>query len=298
MGMVASAVSTAVGPIEAAVAGGGRAVVLVHGLPGSWRQLVPLAEDLAAHHTVVLPSRPGYGTTPLAAGRTYHEQAAAYAALLDALGLTSAAVIGVSGGAPSAAAFAADYPDRTTALVLACPLAPELARIPATLGLAAVPGLGEVLTALYRARRGRQLADPAATERLIRKELSPSELAVLDDELRAEVVRFARSHLGAPAGLAGLRNDLVQARRAGTSTSARTNTTATATSTITAPTLILHGDADTVVPVDHAGAYAAAIPGAVLELLDGAGHGFLLTRRAEAVPRLERFLRQTESELA
>ena len=44
----ASVVRTSTGPVEAAVSGAGPAVVLVHGSPGSWRQLVPVAEDLSA----------------------------------------------------------------------------------------------------------------------------------------------------------------------------------------------------------------------------------------------------------
>jgi pimeloyl-ACP methyl ester carboxylesterase len=277
----ATLVTTAVGPVEAAVMGSGPAVVLVHGTPGSWRQLVPVADDLAGAHTVVLPSRPGYGATPLAAGRTPSQQAAAYAALLDALGLERAAVVGVSGGGPSAAAFAADHPDRTSALVLCCPLALDRFAVPAALRLALAPGLGEVLTALDRARRRRRLADAAALEQAIRRELSPAELADLDDDLRAAVVRFLRSHLDAPAGLRGFRNDLAQAR-------ARTPIAGP----VAAPTLVLHGDADTVVPESHGRAYADAVPGAAFETVGGAGHGFLLTRRAVVLPLLAHFLEE------
>jgi 2-hydroxy-6-oxonona-2,4-dienedioate hydrolase len=277
-------ITTAVGAVEAAVAGSGPAVVLVHGLPGSWRQLVPLAEDLAADHTVVLPSRPGYGATPLTTGRTYDEHAAAYSALLDALGISRAAIVGVSGGGPSAAAFAATRPDRTTALVLACPLAPDRIRIPRGIRLAALPGVGEAASAVFRARRRRQLAQPDALERLIRSELSPAELKGLDDTVRADMVRFFRSHLDAPSGLAGLRNDVAQAR--GATPFSRP---------VSAPTLVIHGDADAVVPLDHARAYAAAIPGSTLEIIEGASHGFLLTRRAEVVPRLADFIALRET---
>jgi pimeloyl-ACP methyl ester carboxylesterase len=40
-------VDTARGPVETARTGAGPAVLCVHGIPGSWRQAVPLAEDLA-----------------------------------------------------------------------------------------------------------------------------------------------------------------------------------------------------------------------------------------------------------
>ena len=42
----------------------------------------------------------------------------------------------------------------------------------------------------------------------------------------------------------------------------------------------MHGDADEVVPISHAEFYAAAIPGARLEVLPGFGHGIPLTARA------------------
>lgn len=275
----ATVIPTVVGPVEAAVCGAGPAVVLVHGSPGSWRQLVPLAEDLAADHTVVLPSRPGYGVTPLSAGRRPDEQALTIAAVLDALAVERAVVVGVSGGGPSATAFAARHRERTAGLVLCCPLASDRFTVPRAMRIALLPGVGEVLTTMARWHRRRQLADPVTRERMILKEFAPGELDSVDDAMRADVERFFRSHLDAPPGLDGFRNDLAQVR-------ARVPIAGP----VRVPTLVMHGDADTVVPVDHGRAYADAIPGAELDVLTGAGHGFLLTRRGETVPRLARFI--------
>jgi pimeloyl-ACP methyl ester carboxylesterase len=44
-------------------------------------------------------------------------------------------------------------------------------------------------------------------------------------------------------------------------------------SAIAAPTLVIHGTADPMFPIAHGEALAAAIPGAVLVPLEGAGHG-------------------------
>jgi pimeloyl-ACP methyl ester carboxylesterase len=44
-------------------------------------------------------------------------------------------------------------------------------------------------------------------------------------------------------------------------------------SSITAPTLVIHGTADPMFPVEHGVALAREIPGARLLRLDGAGHG-------------------------
>jgi pimeloyl-ACP methyl ester carboxylesterase len=108
-------------------------------------------------------------------------------------------------------------------------------------------------------------------------------LATLDDDVRTEVERFLRSHLDAPPGLAGFRNDVAQARHR-----------LPIAVTVSAPTIVMHGDSDTVVPLDHGQAYADAIPGAEMQVLAGAGHGFLLTRRAEVLPGVARFIRTRE----
>jgi len=44
-------------------------------------------------------------------------------------------------------------------------------------------------------------------------------------------------------------------------------------SAIAAPTLVVHGTADPLFPVEHGEALASAIPDTRLLLLDGAGHG-------------------------
>lgn len=66
----------------------------------------------------IIPSRPGYLRTPLSVGRTPREPAEAFAALLDILKIDKVAVLGGSGGGPSAIGFAARYPDRCVAFVL------------------------------------------------------------------------------------------------------------------------------------------------------------------------------------
>ncbi|HLG41753.1 MAG TPA: alpha/beta fold hydrolase, partial [Planctomycetota bacterium] len=61
-------------------------------------------------------------------------------------------------------------------------------------------------------------------------------------------------------------------------------------SSIRAPTLVVAGREDKIVPVDEARAMAAAIPGARLELMDGVGHMPMLERHDEFGRLLGRFL--------
>jgi pimeloyl-ACP methyl ester carboxylesterase len=60
---------------------------------------------------------------------------------------------------------------------------------------------------------------------------------------------------------------------------------------IRVPTLVLTGDADRLVPVENSRRLVAAIPGAGLALLPGAGHCFPLERFEETADTLTAFFR-------
>ncbi|MEY2468134.1 MAG: hypothetical protein QOF21_832 [Actinomycetota bacterium] len=285
-------VATARGRVEAAVLGSGPPVLLIHGMPGSWRQAVTLGEDLAAQHTVVLPSRPGYGRTPIRSGRSAVDQAALYAALLDALGLsTPADIVGISGGGPSAVAFAQSHPDRAASLTLMCALADHLMPVPPVMrvGVRVTP-LALALTARERRQRRAVLTDDAKIDDYIAKELTADELRRASDDpaIREDLITFVRSHTDAPLVVAGFANDVAQlhrGRRRGPQPVDR----------ISAPTLVLHGDADTIVGLPHAQHHASAIPGAELHVFAGAGHVFLITRKAEATAMLRAHMHASAS---
>jgi pimeloyl-ACP methyl ester carboxylesterase len=114
-------VQTAKGPIEYADIGHGPPVLITHGDPGGYDQVYQVLKLQHAENGTfryIVPSRPGYLRTPLSVGKTPREQAEAFAALLDVLKIEKIAVIGGSGGGPSAIEFAALYPERCVALVL------------------------------------------------------------------------------------------------------------------------------------------------------------------------------------
>lgn len=113
---------TAAGPIEYAVAGEGPPVLMVHGAGGGYDQGLDIGGPLAKRgFRLIAVSRFGYLRTPLPKDASPEAQADAHASLLDALGVSRAAVIGVSAGAPSAMQFALRHPDRCAALVLLSP---------------------------------------------------------------------------------------------------------------------------------------------------------------------------------
>jgi pimeloyl-ACP methyl ester carboxylesterase len=282
-GLDVAMVETTRGPVEVARVGTGPKVLLVHGTPGSWRQAIGLAEDLCDEFEVVLPSRPGYGATPLFTGLTPADQADLYAAILDELGMTDCAVVGISGGAASAAEFASRHAKRAWAMVLACPVAPHLMQLPRSLIVQlAIPGLAESAFYLVRLRAKRRIGDPGAIEHEARRSFTPDEVDRFlgEEEVWFEYFRFLRSHLDAPVGLAGMRNDVLQTRRSGAESDL---------SRVACPVLVLHGESDATVGLDQARFYADAVRTAALETYENAGHLFLITRR-ESGPRICRFL--------
>jgi 2-hydroxy-6-oxonona-2,4-dienedioate hydrolase len=112
------------GPIEYATAGNGVPALVVHGAGGGFDQGMELAQELTRRNIkVIAMSRFGYLRTPLPENASAEAQADAHLHLMDVLGISRAAIIGASAGAPSAMQFAIRHPDRTTALVLMVPAA-------------------------------------------------------------------------------------------------------------------------------------------------------------------------------
>ena len=107
-------------PVEYRLVPGHRGCVVVfHG--GHMRAGLSLGEAalIAAGYTVLIPSRPGYGRTPLAAGPGPADFAVTTATLCSYLRLDAIlAVVGVSAGGPTAVAMAARYPKKVRSLVL------------------------------------------------------------------------------------------------------------------------------------------------------------------------------------
>ena len=70
-----------------------------------------------AGFTVISPTRPGFGRTPLASGPTPEEAADLLAALLDELSIDQVLMFGISGGGPTSLQFALRHPNRCKALM-------------------------------------------------------------------------------------------------------------------------------------------------------------------------------------
>lgn len=176
--------------------------------------------------------------------------------LLDALGVASAHVYGLSMGGMVAQEMAIRFPDRVRGLVL---------------GATTHGGPAAVLPSPRVAAALTSRSAPAA----LRAELVAR--ALFTDAFRERDPQLVRTYL-----------DLLGAHR----TSARGlvshltasiyHDTRARLRQIQAPTLVLHGGQDQLTPVANARLLAAAIPDAVLAVLPGAGHGYLLEQPREA----------------
>jgi len=256
-------------------------VLLCHGLADSRlaaQSLHQAARDLGLR--VIAPDRPGVGGTD----RRWLPQLADWAddaaVVLDALRVDSAALLGVSGGGPFAAACAARIPARVRSLTLVCPLG--LAEWP-TVGMAQGERLSLALASHAPAFGGWSMGRLAALARR-----SPDIFLWLAATNQPAVDIRA---LQQPGARESFLTCYVEAFRRGSWGVAQDLRVLTRPwgfdlGSIAAPTSIHHGDADTTVPVEHARRYAQAIPGARLQIHPGEGHFSILSNPQEVLAAL------------
>jgi pimeloyl-ACP methyl ester carboxylesterase len=264
---------TAAGPIQYSLIGeSGPHILFAHGTPGGFNHTPFFTPEGIEGYRLLTPSRAGYMNTSLDTGKTPEEQAHAYAALLDALDIDQVSVLGVSGGGPSAIAFAALYPERTRSLVgleILSEASAEPLDIPFAMRsdflfwcgieLATQLGDGEGLLGMFPGNDARRIRD------------SPDGLERIRQWLWAAWPISSK--------LEGWRNDSEQFMQL-----------ALPIDTIQAPTLILHGTDDQSAPYAAAKRLALRIPGARLYTVEGANHAMILSHKDELYGEIVGFL--------
>jgi pimeloyl-ACP methyl ester carboxylesterase len=116
--MTSQIAQTSRGPIEYTLIGNGPVVLACHGTSENCYSTQALESLTDAGFSLLTPSRPGYGRTPLDVGRSNTQAAEALIALLDCLKIQTCSVIAISGGGPTGIALAANFPQRIQRLVL------------------------------------------------------------------------------------------------------------------------------------------------------------------------------------
>lgn len=274
-----SIMNTPRGPVEYSTYGAGPTILALHGAMGGYDQGLILARTIGPPgYRFLSVSRPGYLETPLDSGRTPEEQADLCAALLDALGIFTAAVMAVSGGGPCATQFALRYPERCWALLLVSTCGQKVE--------GGVPFAFRIMKLLARwpafanAMRRKRLGDPETAARrsisdpvLCARTLQDPETGPLFRELMAST--FDRMWLR----LQGTENDIRVTRA-----------TTYPLEQIAPPALIVHGTADRLVPFEqHAKVLEARIPRAELLALEGGEHASIFTHRDQVRRRVAHF---------
>jgi 3-oxoadipate enol-lactonase len=228
--------------------GDGEPVLLIAGLAltgAAWWRTVPV---LSRRFRVLTYDHRGVGRSP-SNSHTYSTSAMAddAASVLDAAGVTSAHVYGISLGGMVAQQLALRNPGRVRSLVLGATHA----------GGARAVGPDEEVLAFFR-RRPSMAPDEAAWAS-VAYNYGPRSRAQHVDRIAEDLARrlehtFPAQAYRAQLGAGALHNCFGRLRQLRT------------------PTLVLHGRHDRVIPVENADLLADAVPDAQLRILEDSGH--------------------------
>ena len=230
--------------------GAGPPLLMIMGMSGTalhWGE--PFLSELRRDFDLIAYDHRGVGASSRLEGRlTIAQLADDAAALLSALDLDSAHVLGISMGGMVAQELALGHPERVRALVVGCSYCAQRGQLtpPEVLNR-----LTEAMTSGDRARAIR-----AAWE----ANVSPD--AAADEEAYRRFVAIAeRRSVALPVVMAQLR-------------ACAAHDTSDRLPLLEAPTLVVHGSVDQMIPAAAGEQIASLIPGARLEIIDGVGHLF------------------------
>lgn len=252
------------------VEGSGEPVILIGGftmVKESWRLQV---EELMKDFRVITFDNRGVGETTVPTEPfTIADMAGDTVGLMDALGIDSAHVFGVSMGGLIAQILALDYPDRVKKVALGCTTHG---------GRHAVQPEKEVMDALAKAsdatipvEEGIRMRVPIIfSERFIQEE--PERL----EEFVQSSVQFSPTPEGA-AGQMGALSIFNVKRRLGE---------------IQCPVLVITGSADRMMPPENSRLLYEGIEGAEPYMVDGAGHSFYFEKPDEVNEVLINFFKK------
>ena len=227
--------------------GSGEPVLLIMGLGYTldmWHRVLPA---LSEHYRVIAFDNRGVGRSDVPPGPyTIPVMASDAAAVMDAAKIDAAHVFGISMGGMIAQEFALQYPARVRSLILGCTTCG---------GAGAVTAEPEVLSGLLA--RARMSVEEAiqAMARYVYDAATPKERLEEDFDIRRRTYPSSEGYL---AQLQGVQSWDSFSRL----------------SRIAAPTLVIHGESDKLVPPANGKLIARSISGAKLVILPAASHIF------------------------
>jgi len=220
--------------------GEGEGLIFIHGAGGNAAIWMHQFAAFSSSRRVLAFDLPGFGRSPAAPLETLAQSlASAPVAVLDGAGLDRADVISQSLGGWSGLRFALAYPERVRRLVLSCTMA----------GVAHGPALA---------------AFAAARERM--DERGPASLGLRD------AFRAARPDMAYLYDQVSAFNPMMPAAFGAAVFSSDVLVPIDKLAEIRCPVLLIAGEHDPIWPPDALAGIAAAIPGARMTILPGAGH--------------------------
>ncbi len=259
------------------VRGEGPWLVMINGIGAAHEAWAPHVDDLSRHFRCLTFDNRGVGKSPRPPGPyTTAAMADDVAAILAELGIARAHVVGASMGGAIAQELVLRHPERVDRLAIVCswPACDRYLERCFTI-------LKEYAEAAGREGRGWSMR--------VRHFLSLIAFARSDFSTSFETIAAAE-RLTAEAVAAGLEQPadafIAQAE------ACLSHDTRHRLVRIAAPTLVLAGDQDAFTPLPLSQALAAAIPGAMLSVMEGCGHVMFYERPKEFTARLIEFFDQ------
>jgi pimeloyl-ACP methyl ester carboxylesterase len=235
--------------------GKGTPLVLLHGFPLDhhlWDAVLPLLEDT---FDLILPDLRGFGeSSTVDSFYAMEDYASDIAGLLDGLGIRKAAIAGHSMGGYVALAFARLFPERVRGLALVS---------------------SQVLADAPERKEGRYKSAAEVAEHGIGSVVEAMTPKFTSDK---KLQAFARQSMEQqqPAAYIGALKAMAE----------RVDSTALLASFLF-PVVLIHGDADALIPVDRAREVKAALPQAHLVEISGAGHMPMMEDREKTAQALK-----------
>ena len=230
------------------IAGDGPPVVLIHGMVNSSRHWEKVALRLAERHTVIAPDLIGHGDSATPRGDySLGAHAAVIRDLLSSIGVDRASIVGHSLGGGVAMQYFWQFPERTERLVLVSSggLGREVSPLLRSLAL---PGIGLAVAAAAHPGVVRALGASGRQGRVIARALRPL------------------SHPGARRAFLHTLRSVIDVR------GQRVSATDRLYLLEGVPTLVVWGERDNTIPIEHGRAAHAAIPHSRFETLPEAAH--------------------------
>ncbi len=262
-------------PVNVLDLGSGAPVVFVHGLGGSWPNWLHQLPAIATGWRTIALDLPGFGHSPMPAGPiSIAGYARTVVAVMDALGISEAAIVGNSMGGEISAELAISHPDRAQRIVLVSPAGISTASLTARMAL-----IRRAHPAVHSLNRWiAHNADTFARRPRLRNAALAAvaaERGHLDAAFAAEQIRG----MGKPGFL-----DALEA------ITTHSQDLAERLPAISCPTLIVWGDKDPLIPVRDADVFGSRIPGSHKVIWENTGHVAMFERPNEFNALLEGFL--------